>query len=465
MAVVRRLLLALLPLLVAWGGPGFFAGSTASGVFWFVSDFEATGCANEGQPQHLVVHNGSPNCDASGATCPDGSQCAVTDAWAILRTPDLAMTSPYCIDVGDTLWQGGGRASWDRILTATVWDGSVYADSYPQLRVQFSAQLELRLECSATAASPSIPNGITGATWRRQAIEFDPATGRGCLISADMSDYQNSGQVVCCEGAAVSTPTAIEFGDFEAGFAPDTRWDDFEVKRGKCWAPVLREEKTAEPSGVNTSSFALTAPAGTQAGDLLIAVVGQEGATDCTLSGPAGWTAIAGTTSNGSGLDGSTGAFWKIATVGDEAAGSFTFTSTCSTREWLGTMHRFAQATFDDTSSSSWLGSLGAYVETAQSATSMQCQSLSGLPEGSMVLRAVFWATGASQGVTLVMNGATEDFEITAQTGGNANASMHGALQEIGAAGTAGSITSDPSGSGNYDGHCWTIPIKARPQP
>lgn len=106
-------------------------------------------------------------------------------------------------------------------------------------------------------------------------------------------------------------------------------------------APVV-ESVTSVNNSPFFTSFVLNKPSGTVAGDLLVALVGQDIGVGAVISAPMGWTAIYDTQHNGFS---SHRGFWLLA--GESEPSSYTFTSTISSN-WSGGILRISGADTSD---------------------------------------------------------------------------------------------------------------------
>lgn len=87
-------------------------------------------------------------------------------------------------------------------------------------------------------------------------------------------------------------------------------------------APTVRSTATGTANYASTS-VTIPKPAGTAAGDVLLATIGHQGGTSATLSAPAGWTAVPGADAS-DGTNARIRAFSRVATAAEPA--SYTFT-------------------------------------------------------------------------------------------------------------------------------------------
>ena len=440
--MTRSAILGLLGVIMVWPTPG--------GDLMFI-DFEQTGCLNEGTPVTLESAESNADCDNTASPLNGTQSGKFAGSSASVRTPALSHDSRSCWEFHVKHISGGNDDT--KPIFATDASGAAV---YPEVAYRTGAVLDLL--CSASSRSATTSVALSTTAYRTLTVDFTETDSSGCLSLFDPVDYQN-GSSVCCNAGTSQVWSKIKFGNSGFGLAPDTYMDDVRIYNGPCELAPLFEDLNADNNhGSNSTSFVFTAPGNREVGDLLLAFVGQESSVDCVFTAPTGWTQI-GSTSNGSGLRGTTAVYWNTLDDATEAGTStYTWTSTCS-REWVGAMHKIAARTYDDASPGSWLISLSDYVETIAGASAFPCQSVSNLPERAMVARAAFWETSSTDSVTADWSVGTESFDVFTSGGGNANIMVHGVEQQE-ASGTVGSNTTDPTGTIDRDVHCWTIPIK-----
>ncbi len=90
---------------------------------------------------------------------------------------------------------------------------------------------------------------------------------------------------------------------------------------GPAGAPAIRSTANAKANYASTA-LTIAKPAGTVAGDLLLATIGHQGGSGSTLTPPAGWTAVPGADAS-DGTNVRMRAFYRIATASEPASYQF----------------------------------------------------------------------------------------------------------------------------------------------
>ncbi len=202
---------------------------------------------------------------------------------------------------------------------------------------------------------------------------------------------------------------------------------------------ALRNDSATNVGSTRQSSLTVPIPSGTQAGDVMVAMVTTNSATG-TISTPSGWTQDASSPALST-QGGVCSCFYKVAT-GSDTDPTFNFNATRSANGWIGSYSGVDNVTPRDTSS---------FVANPSASASGVIPSITIATAGEMVVTGTSWSSGAGLvGTFTPPSGFTEEAD-QCTTIGSATENAEGVSDKLfssaGATGTM-TVTMTTGGSG-----------------